>query len=105
MARADILLSIVKSAIGNDSLSLRKTIEALAADERSKNHHILADRLSELLSVQNTQINKLCSVRAHSQSTGKRDFAAFSQVQCWKLKIPSIRYLLKNYKHYYEQIK
>lgn len=58
MARADILLSIVKSAIGNDSLSLRKTIEALAADERSKNHHILADRLSELLSVQNTQINK-----------------------------------------------
>lgn len=58
MARADILLSIVKSAIGNDNLSLRKAIEALAADERSKNHRILADRLTELLSVQNNQINK-----------------------------------------------
>lgn len=58
MARADILLSIVKSAIGNDNLSLRKAVEALAADERSKNHRILADRLSELLSVQNNQNSK-----------------------------------------------
>jgi SpoVK/Ycf46/Vps4 family AAA+-type ATPase len=58
MARADILLSIVKSAIGNDSLSLRKAVEALTADERSKNHHILADRLTELLSLQNSQLSK-----------------------------------------------
>jgi len=58
MARADILLSIVKSAIGNDNLSLRKAVEALAADERSKNHRILADRLIELLSIQGNQANK-----------------------------------------------
>ncbi|MFA7347722.1 MAG: ATP-binding protein [Desulfurivibrionaceae bacterium] len=61
MARADILLSIVKSAIGNDNLSLRKAVETLAADERSKNHRILADRLTELLSVQNNQISKSSS--------------------------------------------
>jgi len=36
MARADILLSIVKSAIGNDNLSLRKAVEALAADSAQK---------------------------------------------------------------------
>lgn len=58
MARADILLSIVKSAVGNDNLSLRKAVEALAADERSKNHRILADRLTELVSLQNNQLNK-----------------------------------------------
>lgn len=58
MARADILLSIVKSAIGNDNLSLRKAVEALAADERSKNHRILADRLIELLSFKTNQIDK-----------------------------------------------
>ena len=58
MARADILLSIVKSAIVNDNLSLRKSIEALAADERAKNHGILADRLIELLSLQGNQSNK-----------------------------------------------
>ncbi|HKK01005.1 MAG TPA: ATP-binding protein [Desulfuromonadales bacterium] len=59
MARADILLSIIKSAIGNDNLSLRKAVEALAADERSKNHRILADRLIELLSVHYYQSNKV----------------------------------------------
>lgn len=58
MARADILLSIVKSAIGNDSLTLRKSVEALAADERAKNHHILSDRLIELLSSHTSQTNK-----------------------------------------------
>lgn len=58
MARSDILLSIVKSAIGSDSISLRKAIEALVADERSKKHHILADRLNELLSIQSNQVNR-----------------------------------------------
>jgi SpoVK/Ycf46/Vps4 family AAA+-type ATPase len=58
MARADILLSIVKSALNNDNLSLRKAIEALTADERSKKHGILADRLVEILSQQNSQANK-----------------------------------------------
>lgn len=58
MARADILLSIIKSAISNDSLSLRKAVEALSADERSKNHRVFADRLVELLSSQGNQTNK-----------------------------------------------
>lgn len=58
MARADILLSIVKSAIGNDSLTLRKSVEALAADERAKNHHILSERLIELLASHSNQANK-----------------------------------------------
>lgn len=58
MARADILLSIVKSAIGNDNISLRKAVEALAADERTKNHRILADRLIELMSLNSNQTNK-----------------------------------------------
>ena len=58
MARADIILSIVKSGIANDSLALRKAIEALAADERSKNHHIFADRLNELLSTPINHTNK-----------------------------------------------
>jgi SpoVK/Ycf46/Vps4 family AAA+-type ATPase len=58
MARADILLSIVKSAIANDNISLRKAVEALAADERSKNHRILADRLVDLLSNHVNQASK-----------------------------------------------
>lgn len=58
MARADILLSIVKSAISNDVNVLRKSIEALAADERAKNHHILSDRLVEILASHGNQNGK-----------------------------------------------
>jgi len=58
MARADILLSIVKSAMGSDVVSLRKAVEALIADERSKNHRILSDRLSEILATQNNQTSR-----------------------------------------------
>jgi hypothetical protein len=77
MAKADILLSIVKAAIGNDSLSLKKAIEALVADERSKNHRILADRLSELLSTQSKQFNKITPIIQN----GARDFGGGTLVQ------------------------
>jgi AAA+ superfamily predicted ATPase len=58
MARADILISMVKSALANDSVSFRKSVEALAAEERFKNHRILADRLNDLLNSQTAQQTK-----------------------------------------------
>ena len=45
MARADLILELVKSGAQGDQAKFRKTVEALAADERSKRHTILADRL------------------------------------------------------------
>jgi len=45
MARADLILNLVKAAVRGDQAQLQKTVEALAADERAKNHGILADRL------------------------------------------------------------
>lgn len=45
MARADLLLNLVKSGSMGDQALFRKTVEALAAEERSKQHNILADRL------------------------------------------------------------
>lgn len=45
MARSDLLLSLVKaSAEGNERL-LRSSIEAMIAEERGKQHNILADKL------------------------------------------------------------
>ncbi len=38
--------------MANDAISFRKCVEALAAEERFKNHRILADRLNELLNSQ-----------------------------------------------------
>ena len=45
MARADLILNLVKAGALGDRARFQKTVEALAADERSKNHSILADRL------------------------------------------------------------
>ena len=45
MARADLILNLVRAGVRSDQAQFRKTVEALAADERAKNHSILADRL------------------------------------------------------------
>ncbi len=49
MARADLLLALVRAGSKSDSVTFRRTLEALIAEERSKQHHVLADRLSEYL--------------------------------------------------------
>ncbi|MDY3884353.1 ATP-binding protein [Porphyromonas somerae] len=45
MARADLLLSLVKHALSGNKLMVRKVTEAIIAEERSKNHLVLADKL------------------------------------------------------------
>jgi SpoVK/Ycf46/Vps4 family AAA+-type ATPase len=45
MARADLILSLVRAGARGDQAQFQKTVEALAADERAKNHAVLADRL------------------------------------------------------------
>ena len=45
MARADLILTLIKASRQGDDIQVRKAVEALAADERAKNHTILADRL------------------------------------------------------------
>lgn len=49
MARSDLLLSIVRAGATGDKGALRSSVEAIVAEERSKNHHILADRLQRAL--------------------------------------------------------
>lgn len=45
MARSDLILNLVRAGARGDQTQLQKTVEALAADERAKNHSVLADRL------------------------------------------------------------
>ncbi len=45
MARADLILNLVKAGTQGDQAQFQKTVEALAADERAKRHTIFADRL------------------------------------------------------------
>lgn len=49
MSRSDLLVSLVKAGSQGDQKLLRKTVEAMAAEERAKHHHLLADKLEENL--------------------------------------------------------
>ncbi len=50
MARADLLLDLVRAGSKGDHALFRKALEALVSEERAKQHHILADRLAAHLS-------------------------------------------------------
>ena len=62
MARADLILNLVKASRQGDDAQVRKTVEALAANERAKNHTILADRLLAQLQVENGRTAKSLAV-------------------------------------------
>jgi hypothetical protein len=49
MARGDLLLDLVRAGARGDQQLFRKVVEALIAEERVKQHHVLADRLAEYL--------------------------------------------------------
>lgn len=73
MARADLLLNLIKYALSGNRPMVRKVAEAIAAEERSKNHTILADKLE-------TELQKNFSDFAQSNSNGinriQNDFRA-----------------------------
>lgn len=50
VARADLLLNLVKAGINGERELFTKTVEAVIAEERSKSHHVLADSLASAAS-------------------------------------------------------
>ena len=51
MARSDLLISLVKAGSTGDRKKLQATTEAIIAEEKAKNHNILAERLTRALRV------------------------------------------------------
>ena len=49
MARSDLLIDLVEAERRGDKQRFRTLVEAIIAEERSKQHHLVADRLSELI--------------------------------------------------------
>ena len=49
MARADLLTSLVKFGVRGDKIRFRKVAETIIAEERAKQHTVLADKLEQLL--------------------------------------------------------
>lgn len=61
MARADLMCELIKYGLLDDTMNFRKAAEALCAEERAKQHMILANKIQELL---NTE--KRHSIEKHS---------------------------------------
>lgn len=66
MARADLLIDLIKYAVAGNKPMIRKVAEAIIAEERSKQHTILADKLE-------VELNKNTSdTSSNSSSTSNR---------------------------------
>jgi len=61
MARADLLVHLIQSGLRSDKESFRKTVEAIIAEERAKQHKVLGERLEMILnaSVNGTSVVNL----------------------------------------------
>lgn len=47
MARSDLLINLVRSGASGDVNTLKKTVEAIVAEERAKQHNVVADRIEK----------------------------------------------------------
>lgn len=54
MARSDLLISLVKAGTSGDQALFRKVVESVIAEERAKNHEVLAGRLADELNQNGT---------------------------------------------------
>ena len=50
MPRSDLLLNLARAGSQGDRAGVRRTLEALVVDERGKQHHVIAEQLSAVLS-------------------------------------------------------
>lgn len=58
MARADLLCDIIKYGINSDMNNFRKAAEAICAEERSKQHTVLAAKIEDILKTPPKQITR-----------------------------------------------
>lgn len=69
MARADLILDLIKNSYNGNKYQFKKVVEALIAEERSKQHIVLADRLQKELD---------SSLRSADSDIQGRNFSAAS---------------------------
>lgn len=67
MARADLLVHLVRSAQQGDDDGLRRTVESMIAEERDKQHHLVAERLEAALGQQPAMVAASVS---HDRASG-----------------------------------
>lgn len=72
MARNDLLIALVQAGAAGDKRGARIAAEALIAEERAKQHNVLADRLAQAIHINNNGLNTVSPVTQTSNQA--KDF-------------------------------
>lgn len=102
MARADLLCDIIKYGLNNDNVNFRKAAEAICAEERAKQHGVLAKRIEEMLRISSKTYMKEPS--APPTRNGNGDSLVFEKIPEKKLEqllLP--QYIVENCKELFEE--
>lgn len=77
MARSDLLINLVRASASGDQRTMRRTVEALVAEERAKQHNVLADRLERAADAAGTN-GQIKVLRPPNDAAGRaaQDFVA-----------------------------
>jgi SpoVK/Ycf46/Vps4 family AAA+-type ATPase len=74
MARSDLLVNLVKSSASGDKHGFEKAVEAIIAEERAKQHNILADRLTRAVRMNGSNARAVSAV--NDPTARSREFIA-----------------------------
>ena len=76
MARSDLLIKLVRASVAGDQSALRAAVEAIIAEEKHKQHTVLADRLTRAIQTNGNGINKHLSSSVSKPAHKGREFIA-----------------------------
>ena len=86
MARADLLCELIRDGLSGDNMSFRKAAEAICAEERAKQHEVLASRIEEILRTHDGGYRS----KSETSSSTQLSFAN-NEVQLFHEKLPRKR--------------
>jgi AAA+ superfamily predicted ATPase len=78
MARSDLLINLVKAGVSGDAGTFRRTVDAIVAEERAKQHNVVADQLERVARANNT--NGVPSMTRHAPENGQRTRDFISEI-------------------------
>jgi AAA+ superfamily predicted ATPase len=76
MARSDLLLNLVKAGANGDTGTFRRTVDAIVAEERGKQHNVLADQIERAVKASNGNLLSNPARPVTDGSQRARDFIA-----------------------------
>lgn len=78
MARSDLLINLVRAGVSGDTGTFRRTVDAIVAEERAKQHNVVADQLERVARANNA--NGVSSMARPVSENGQRTRDFISEI-------------------------